>query len=122
VLLVEDEDELRELVVPSLTDIGVDVVAAASAEAVLADPASWSDIDALITDIVLPGMSGLELAERVRTAKPDLPVLYVTGYADRSSGRRGLVPGARLLRKPYRPDELRVLVASLLETGHGSKR
>ena len=59
---------------------------------------------------------------RVRTVRPDLPVLYVTGYATPSSRRKGLVSDALLLRKPYRPDELRFVVASLIERPQGSNR
>ncbi|HLI24277.1 MAG TPA: ATP-binding protein, partial [Acidimicrobiales bacterium] len=114
VLLVEDEDNLRTLAHMVLTDAGMEVVAAPDAETalgVLDDGGPW---DVLVTDIVLPGLSGVDLAGRLRAADPHLPVLYVSGYADQEARRRGLVDGSRLLRKPYRPDELCLRIADML--------
>ena len=122
VLLVEDEPVLRELAERSLCEIGLEVVSAASAEPVLAQVEAWSGFDALITDLVLPGIGGAELAGRLRSAVPDLPVLYMTGYAERSSPHHHMVPGSRLLRKPFRADELCLVVAAMLEEAQGSKR
>ncbi len=112
-LLVEDQDDLRRLAGMTLRDAGMEVVDAGDAETALlmADEATW---DVLVTDIVLPGMTGVELATRLRSLHPRLPVLYVSGYADRDTRRRGLVEGSRLLRKPYRPDELCRRVAELV--------
>ena len=115
VLLVDDQDDLRELAVQALTDAGLDVTDAASAEAALARAdQAW---DLLVTDIVLPGMNGVDLATRMRTMQPQLPVLFVSGYADSQTRRWGLVEGSHLLRKPYGPDLLCRRIGELLHSG-----
>jgi hypothetical protein len=64
-------------------------------------------IDLLLTDAVLPGMQGGELAERLTKARPGLPVLYVSGFARHAMARDGgLAASARFLSKPFRADEL----------------
>jgi two-component system cell cycle sensor histidine kinase/response regulator CckA len=113
-LLVEDQGNLRSLAAMVLADAGMDVVDVPDAETALAALDGDGPWDVLVTDIVLPGMSGAELATRLRAVQPALPVLYVSGYADRDTRRKGLVDGARLLRKPYRPDELCHRVAEVM--------
>jgi CheY-like chemotaxis protein len=111
VLLVEDEDELRAIAEEALASIGLEVAAVSSAEVALMKLArSTLPFDVLVTDIRLPGLSGIELANGARVNQPDLPVLYMTGYSD----ARIPDPRDRVLRKPYRPDSLRLRVAELL--------
>jgi signal transduction histidine kinase/CheY-like chemotaxis protein len=114
-LVVEDQEDLRLLARAALTDVGLEVVDAPDAESALGGRYDEGPWDVLVTDIVLPGMSGVELATRLRSVQPQLAVLYVSGYADRDTRRRGLVDGGRLLRKPYRPEDLCRRVADLLE-------
>jgi signal transduction histidine kinase/CheY-like chemotaxis protein len=114
-LLVEDQDDLRFLARSALTGAGLVVVDAPDAETALGARTEDGPWDVLVTDIVLPGMSGVDLATRLRGLQPELPVLYVSGYADRDTRRRGLVDGSRLLRKPYRPEDLCRRVAELLD-------
>ena len=121
VLVVEADDELRLVALKAMAEIGLDVIGAAQAEEVLSMPAAWQRFDVLVTDIVLPGMSGVELASRLQTARPELLVLYTTGYATPAMGV-GLIPRAPLLAKPYRPDELRFRLASLLEGARPASR
>ena len=111
VLLVEDEDELRVIAEEALAGIGLEVVAVSSAEVALMKLARSHPFDVLVTDIRLPGLSGIELANGARVNQPDLPVLYMTGYSD----ARIPDPRDRVLRKPYRPDSLRLRVAELIE-------
>ncbi|HLH47082.1 MAG TPA: ATP-binding protein, partial [Acidimicrobiales bacterium] len=125
VLLVEDEDDLRVLATRALTEAGADVWAESTAEAVLDQRDRWSDFDVLVTDVIMPGLNGVELASRLRTARPDLPVLYVTGYANQALRQQGLVADARILRKPYTPGELRAALLAVAEAaprGQGSNR
>jgi signal transduction histidine kinase/CheY-like chemotaxis protein len=119
-LLVEDQDDLRFLACTALTEAGLVVVDAPNAETALGAQTEDGPWDVLVTDIVLPGMSGVDLATRLRSVQPELPVLYVSGYADRDTRRRGLVDGGRLLRKPYRPEDLCRRVAELLDVAQHS--
>jgi signal transduction histidine kinase len=123
ILLVEDEPDLRFMAQQCLTGIGLDVLVAESAECALTLLTEEGPCDALVTDIMLPGMSGVELADAVHRTHPRLPVLYMTAYAGSPSEARMPRSGANLLRKPYRPDALRLRVAELLqEELQGSKR
>jgi signal transduction histidine kinase/CheY-like chemotaxis protein len=123
ILFVEDEPALRVMGRQCLAGVGLDVVAAESAEMALEILSTMGPFDALVTDVMLPGMSGVQLAEATHDSQPDLPVLYMTGYSGRPQvGMPG--PGDRVLRKPYRPDALRLRVAELLHDTslQGSKR
>jgi nitrogen-specific signal transduction histidine kinase len=124
VLLVEDEDELRTMAEEALTTIGLGVVTAASAEIALVKLASAGPFDALVTDIILPGLSGVELAQGARRVQPGIPVLYMTGYSDVPALGSTPDPSIRVLRKPYRPDVLRLRVAEMVEDDalHASQR
>jgi two-component system, cell cycle sensor histidine kinase and response regulator CckA len=108
ILLVEDEEELRRLAVRELDRRGYAVVvAAAGAEALEVARSLDGRIDLLVTDIVMPGMSGVELAARVNEQWPSLPVLFVSGHLDEGSvGRHPLADDADLLAKPFTPDQL----------------
>jgi signal transduction histidine kinase/CheY-like chemotaxis protein len=123
ILLVEDEPDLRLMAQQCLATVGLDVLVAESAEFALFLLNKEGPFDALVTDIMLPGMSGVELADAVQRAHPKMPVMFMTGYAGSpaASGMPG--PDANLLRKPYRPDALRLRVAAMLQDAlQGSKR
>ena len=103
ILLVDDDGAVRAVTAEALRDLGYHVAEAASGGAAL-DLLGRSAIDLMIVDLAMPGMSGAELAHRVRTRRPDMPVLFVTGFADRSllSG----VGDAEVIGKPFAPNEL----------------
>jgi PAS domain S-box-containing protein len=103
VLLVEDEASLRTLTSEILQASGYQVLEASSGPVALAlAHAAELPVDVLLTDVVMPGMSGPELAERLRTIRPGIPVLYMSGYTDDALGRHGvLAPGILLLQKPF---------------------
>jgi CheY-like chemotaxis protein len=107
-----------------LAGIGLDVLVAESAEFALSLLSKEGPFDALVTDIMLPGLSGVQLAAAAHQTDPDLPVLYVTGHAGPLLGNHRPADVATILRKPYRPDDLRLGVAALLSdrTAQGSKR
>lgn len=115
VLIVEDEELVRELLVQILQDAGYDAVAAPDAETVLHDKTLAKDCDALITDVRLPGVSGPELAARLRAAQPVLTVIFVSGMGTQSlrEAERAM-PGARLIEKPFEPDRLVAELGRLL--------
>ncbi len=114
ILLVEDQDRLRQLLARVLEQEGYRVHLADSSERVL-ESGVREDVDLLVTDIVMAGMNGLGLAERVRAARPSLPIVFMTGYADDSVKQRiAEMPNASLVLKPFKPDELTAVVRQLL--------
>jgi len=108
VLVVEDEEAVRELAVDILAVVGFHVMSAQSPEAALVASAGHpGPIHLLLTDVVMPGMSGRELAERVAGSRPDTAVLYMSGYSAEALGTRGVLdPGIALLVKPFTPASL----------------
>jgi PAS domain S-box-containing protein len=129
IVLVEDEDDLRLMAVESLTSIGLEVEDFGCAEDALqrCQPTvdGDRDFDALVTDVILPHMSGIELVAELRRLHPGLPAVYMTGY----TGARDIPPdqGDPVLRKPYTPDQLRLRVADMVGIGRvrarsGSRR
>jgi PAS domain S-box-containing protein len=102
VLLVEDDLQMRELAARVLTDCGYDVCAAPDAEAALAEVASGAFNPAfLVTDVILPGMTGLTMAQELRAELPSLRVLCMTGQADRVSSSSRREHGFALIEKPF---------------------
>jgi two-component system, cell cycle sensor histidine kinase and response regulator CckA len=101
VLLVEDEDLVRALVREVLERGGFSVLEAAGPAEAIEHCRSDEEIDLLVTDLVLPGMSGTALVERIASERPGLRVLYTSGYVDES-----LEATANVLEKPFTPDDL----------------
>jgi two-component system, cell cycle sensor histidine kinase and response regulator CckA len=117
VLLAEDEPLVRGVTARALTGAGYQVIQAEHGEQAL-DLARQHDapIDILVTDIVMPGMGGVELAERLVSERPGLRVLFVTGYSRQPIPEAGPLTGLHaLLPKPYTPGELVAEVARLLQ-------
>jgi len=81
VLLVEDNPQVREFAEGLLADLGCEVVSADCAEAALTRLAE-NGIDLVVSDVVMPGMSGVELAQKVQIDYPNVPILLATGYSD----------------------------------------
>jgi CheY-like chemotaxis protein len=108
VLLVEDHEDLRELIVDILSLEDFETTAAltaADALRVLNDEPQRADL--LITDVVMPGMNGVELARQARLTRPTLRVLFISGYAyNELVDRRQLSPDEHFLRKPFTPNQL----------------
>ena len=103
ILLVEDEDTLREFVSKALVRNGYEVSAAASAkEAQEIFEKEGGAFHLVFSDVVLPDETGLQLADRLLSAKPDLPVLLTSGYMNHKSRWPRIVErGFRFLQKPY---------------------
>ena len=117
ILLVEDEEAVRQVTARMLRHGGYEVLTAdAGDEALRHVEERHGDIDLLLTDVVLPGISGRELAEEVAARHPEIRVLYVSGYTDDSILRRGLIErDLTLVRKPFSADELLSRVRSILD-------
>ncbi|HUL60527.1 MAG TPA: MASE1 domain-containing protein [Anaeromyxobacteraceae bacterium] len=119
VLVVEDDEAVRAAAVRSLERAGYAVIAAASGSAALEVAARHPGrIDLLVSDMVMPGMNGADLAETLRTARPSLRVLLVSGYAGDAALRAAAADGsASVLLKPFTPDQLVGRVAETLGAG-----
>jgi len=108
VMVVEDDPFVREMAVAGLEDTGFEVVEAASGREALNLLQAGIAVDALLTDIRLPGADGWAVAKAYRERFPDLPVVYVTGYAEQMQP----MPGGIIISKPYRMAQvIRVLEA-----------
>ena len=111
VLLVDDEEQVRFTTSESLAELGYDVVPAGSAQEALDRIAAGLKPDLLVTDHLMPGMTGAQLAMELRQKLPQLPVLMITGYAQLRPEELG---DFDVLVKPYRHAELALRVADLL--------
>jgi PAS domain S-box-containing protein len=118
ILLVEDQAEVRLVTRSTLTRHGYTVLEAADgAEALSVLDHHDGHVHLLLTDVIMPGMSGRDLAERLAAARPDLRVLYTSGYTDDTIVRRGILnDGMAFLQKPYTPDVLLQRVRDLLDS------
>jgi signal transduction histidine kinase len=114
ILIVEDQGEARSQIVEALGEIGCEVLEAADGAAGLQMARSSAPLDLLITDVGLPVLNGRQVAEGARVAQPDLPILFITGYADKSLEALGLAPNMEVLRKPFTLDELIARTRALL--------
>jgi len=116
ILLVEDDEPARGLIRLQLQRSGYRVLEAQDAPTAKAI-AAVEHVDLLLTDVVMPGPSGIELARQLRAQRPELPVLLMSGYLDDPRiMESGLEPGLRVLFKPFRGDELRSAIAERLRT------
>jgi PAS domain S-box-containing protein len=114
VLLVEDEPAMLSLVTVMLERMGYTVVTAGSAAEALRI-AERRTIDVLVTDLVMPGMNGRDLAERLLTIRPDLPRIFMSGYPDGTiSARYPVETGAYFLAKPFTLNDLATTVRKAL--------
>lgn len=120
ILVVEDNELVREHVAASLQRLGYRVRQASDGISALKLIVSEPDIDLLFTDVVMPGgISGRDLADQVRQIRPDLPVLFTSGYTQHTfeDDEAGLSAGMQLLQKPYRREELARMVQKALNPG-----
>jgi two-component system cell cycle sensor histidine kinase/response regulator CckA len=116
VMVVEDDDRVREIVASHLESFGFRVLCEASGNAAVRDYEQLhEDIELLVTDVVMPALSGPDLARKLKERQPNLRVLYMTGWAPVDTlPAEGLGQGAELLRKPFDERELYSTVRHLL--------
>jgi two-component system cell cycle sensor histidine kinase/response regulator CckA len=116
ILLVEDEHSLRKLTQKILQDVGYKVLEAKDASQAL-EVASGvkADIHLLLTDIIMPGLSGRALAEKLSPLRPEMKVLYMSGYTDGEIAPQGVLdPKTTILRKPFKWEDLTRTVKQVL--------
>jgi CheY-like chemotaxis protein len=118
VLLVEDEESVRELVRETLKSKGYVVMEAADGiNGMKVAESHTGKIDILITDVVMPGMSGRELAQRITAARQTIKVLFLSGYTEDAIIHEGVLePGTAFLQKPF---TLQALARKVRDVLHG---
>jgi two-component system cell cycle sensor histidine kinase/response regulator CckA len=117
ILVVEDEAAVRELVVRVLAAHGYRVLEARSGSEALQVSGQHSEsIDLLLTDVVMPHMNGAELCEQLRASRPEIRVLYISGYTDNAIAHHGVLePGTNLLPKPFSAEGLLHTIRRILD-------
>jgi CheY-like chemotaxis protein len=111
-LLVDDDSAVRDVTAARLRRLGFEVLEAGSGGAALDLLDRAPRVDLLVADFAMPGMNGVEVAQQACSRRPDLPVLFVTGYADQSA--LGDVDDERVVQKPFRDDELERKVRAMV--------
>ena len=117
ILVVDDEIIVLSLTTMMLRRFGYEVLTAASPEEALRLFDKWPDlrIDLLLVDIIMPGMNGLVLAERIRERRPAVPILYMSGYSERDLLGPILTPEITYLAKPFSSLQLTRLIREVLD-------
>jgi len=108
ILLAEDDEAVRRFAARALRDLGYRVLVAENGYEAIELARSYSGrIDAVVADVVMPGMAGPTLVARIELSRPDIRVLYISGYTDDRIEQHGVLEeGLRFLRKPFTPDEI----------------
>jgi len=117
ILVVEDDEAVRAVVRRALLRFGYEVLAAPGAEvALVLEAEREAPIHLLLTDIMMPGMHGVDLADEFARRRPRTRILLISGYADRELIRQGLLDRRRhFLQKPFTPIELGIRVRAILD-------
>lgn len=118
ILLVEDEEEVRNLAAKVLSNYGYQVLKGSQGQEALSLAERHPEpIDLLLTDVVMPGMTGRELAERLKPVRPEMRVLYMSGYSGNTIARRGILdPGVAYIPKPFTDTALAAKVREVLKS------
>ena len=119
VLVVDDEPTVRMLITDILEELGFTAIEAGDSAAGLKVLQSDVRIDLLVTDVGLPGgMNGRQMADAARASRPDLKVLFITGYAENAAvGNGQLAPGMAVLTKPFPMEAMAARIRSMIEAG-----
>lgn len=114
ILVVDDEEPLRAVIADLLTQLGYTVLSAGNGDDALAVAADYKGrIDLLLSDVIMEGLPGPELAEKLSLSRPELKVVFMSGFADSSLAPNGILePGTVLVQKPF---TIRMLSSRLRE-------
>jgi two-component system cell cycle sensor histidine kinase/response regulator CckA len=120
ILLVEDEEPLRKVVIELLTQIGYNVLSASNGKEAMDVAQTYPHrIHLLVTDVLMPEIAGPELAKSLCVARPDLRVIYISGYTHDSLAPEGVLdPGTVLVNKPFSVRVLSAKMREVLDTTH----
>jgi CheY-like chemotaxis protein len=116
VLAVDDDPGIRALVAEMLTDLGHSVTTAAGGPEAMAMLAAGAAVDLLLLDFAMSPMNGARIAEAALRRRPDLPILFMTGYADPSALGSWVERGYPVLRKPFGARDLALALRQVVET------
>jgi PAS domain S-box-containing protein len=117
ILVIEDDPAVRMLILEVLRDVGYQGIEAFDAPSALPYLQSDQRLDLVVSDVGLPGLSGRELAEIARQIRPEVPVLFVTGYAEGAEHQKGyLGPNMKMLPKPFRSEDLARSIREMLQS------
>jgi len=122
IILVEDDVEVRRILAATLEGLGYLVFSAAGGKEAMDIFAEKGDeIDSLVTDLIMPGLGGQALGQAMRRRRPELPIIYMTGYAFEVATRElELEHGSALLQKPFAPEHFTAAVRKLLDSRPGT--
>jgi CheY-like chemotaxis protein len=116
ILVVEDEDQVRRMSVDALQELGYEVLEAGGGEEALAHVRARDDIRLLFTDVVMPDINGRQLADKARLLRPELPVLYTTGYTRNAVVHNGVVDSdVFFIPKPFTIEQLARKLRAVLD-------
>ena len=122
ILVVEDEERVRHMSVDALRSLGYTVVQASDGAQALAVLQIQPRVDLLFTDVVMPGMTGRQLADAARRQRPELQVLFTTGYTRNAVVHNGVLdPGVAFLSKPFAIDQLARKIRQVLDGGGANR-
>jgi CheY-like chemotaxis protein len=116
VLLIDDDNDLRSMLAGALANLGYQVEEAADGSSALR-LLDTSRPDVVVVDFAMPGLNGAEVARKARERWPGLPVVLASGYADTAAIERSMGKDFKLLRKPFRIDELLEAVSLAAKSG-----
>ena len=119
VLVVEDQEEVRQLTCAILSGLGFHVLEAVDGMEAMQVAADYQQpIRLMVTDVIMPGINGRELAESLALTRPEMQVIYMSGYTDRVMSKDGVLDASvAYLQKPFTPDKLTQMVHRVLRTG-----
>jgi signal transduction histidine kinase/ActR/RegA family two-component response regulator len=125
ILVVEDQPQVRKLTMTILQSRGYHVLEAATAgDALLTAERYDGPIGLMLTDVVMPYMNGVELAQRFQPLRPEVPVLFMSGYSEEAINQGDITKGLNYLAKPFTPDQLSLKVRDVIDgrqtTGRGA--
>jgi len=117
ILVVEDDTDVRRVVVRMLYRLGYKVLHAESGDrALMVSAMFYGPIDVLLTDVVMPGMNGPQLSEKLKRSRPDLKVLYMSGHHTEDFKGDLAIPESQLIQKPFSTEQLAARLRGLLES------